>query len=611
MLKDRSIPRRPETTPAPGRAEKYLSGWGAAVFFVAAFVALWIYLERTQLYLFHYREQQQVFLMDWHYGLGLMKRPGGFSRLVSQFLIQFFQVPLVGSAVTALPGVLSGAFLWGICRRIKDCVGLLPLCMAPSLLLLTALTDTYLSYQALAAFTLAVALLWIYAAGVSTRRIGIRLGIGAALTLLSFILCGPFMMTVVAPGILLFDLFTRREKAPLQTVQLLLAFLAGSAGILCGLLRDMPEAFLCEAFYEAMLEAPYGLNLCWIATLACLTVFFLLSFIRRIPVAAGLAAALLLTVLSAFLYKEGVRKALNPRVYATERMYDFLCAGRWDDILRDPAAHYNNYLITNIVNMALSRKGTLLEDLFSYPQNGPLSLLAADEKDLQTIPLLQVISQVHYQFGNVACAQNLGFDVFVGRRDGNPSMLQMLVKTNLITGAYGVAEKYIARLEKTWRYADWAHGMRRFLWDDAAVDGDPELGSKRRGLPRENAFLFTHGVYKEMQDILEANPSDRTARDYQLALLLLMKNNAAIRSFVEARFGTPVLPDVPPLVAASEEDLDWCRAHGVGQEVLDRYRRFRERYAECVRSRENPAQALRREFGSTYWYYFLFKEFQT
>ena len=599
-----------------GRKDGRLAKWGPAVFFAAAFIALWVFLERTQLYVFHYREQQQVFLLDWRYVLGLLKRPGGFSLALSQALVQFFPLPLVGSAVTALLGILAGAALWGVCRRIQEIPWLLPLCLVPSLLILTALTDTFLSYQALVAFGLAVGLVWTYAAGISSRRIGTRLWAGAILTLLAFVLSGPFAMTVVAPGIFLSDLFARREKALWQGVQPLLAFGTGLAGIAGGVWKDLTDAFCCDGFYEAWLEVPFSVNLCWIALLSCLVVFFLCSFIRRMPLPAGIGLALLLTVLTVFFYREGVRKTLDPRDYASKRMYCLISAGDWDTVLRDPAARYNNLLLTNMVNLALSQKGSLLEDMFAYPQNGPSSLLVADEETLQDASLLQIISQIHYHFGNVACAQNLGFDAFVGQRYGNPTMLRLLVKTNLVTGAYGVAEKYIARLEKTWRYADWATGMRPFLWNDAAVESDPELGAKRKDLPLENAFLFTHGVYKEMQDILEANPSDRVARDYQLALLLLFKNISGIRAFVDTHFGTPVLPELPSLVqqaliVASEDNLDWCRSHGVSQEMTGRFEKFRERYASAVRAGENPANLLRREFGSTYWYYYLFKESKT
>ena len=230
------------------RTKEFLLKWGPAVYFAAAFAVLWLFLERTQLYLFHYREQQQIFLLDWSYVLGLLKRPCGVSLALAQSLVQFFQLPLVGSGVTTLLAVLAAASLWGICRRIRDCVWLLPLCLVPSLLVLTALTDTYLSYHVLVAFTLAISLVWVYAARISSRRIGTRLCAGAFLTLLSFPLCGPFAMTVTAPGIFLFDLFTHRQKAPWQGIQPVLAFLIGLAAISCGLLPDLRDAFLCDSF---------------------------------------------------------------------------------------------------------------------------------------------------------------------------------------------------------------------------------------------------------------------------------------------------------------------------------------------------------------------------
>lgn len=46
---------------------------------------------------------------------------------------------------------------------------------------------------------------------------------------------------------------------------------------------------------------------------------------------------------------------------------------------------------------------------------------------------------------------------------GNPRMLKRLVQTNLIYGAYPVAEKYIRILENTFYYKDWAKSQRKFL----------------------------------------------------------------------------------------------------------------------------------------------------
>ena len=61
-----------------------------------------------------------------------------------------------------------------------------------------------------------------------------------------------------------------------------------------------------------------------------------------------------------------------------------------------------------------------------------------------------LLSDVYFTMGNVAAAQEMAFESNIGALcDGNPRMTQRLVQTNLIYGAYPVAEKYIAVLENT------------------------------------------------------------------------------------------------------------------------------------------------------------------
>mgnify|MGYP006982334854 CR=1 FL=1 len=63
---------------------------------------LWFHLQTMQEPLFFYREQQQIFLFDSTYIFSILKQIGGLATFISQFLIQFFRIPLIGSLVTAL-----------------------------------------------------------------------------------------------------------------------------------------------------------------------------------------------------------------------------------------------------------------------------------------------------------------------------------------------------------------------------------------------------------------------------------------------------------------------------------------------------------------------------
>ena len=72
---------------------------------------LWFHLQTMQEPLFFYREQQQIFLFDSTYIFSILKQIGGLATFISQFLIQFFRIPLIGSLVTALIGGISGLSL--------------------------------------------------------------------------------------------------------------------------------------------------------------------------------------------------------------------------------------------------------------------------------------------------------------------------------------------------------------------------------------------------------------------------------------------------------------------------------------------------------------------
>ena len=111
--------------------------------------------------------------------------------------------------------------------------------------------------------------------------------------------------------------------------------------------------------------------------------------------------------------------------------------------------------------MALARKGILADEAFKYTQHGPRGLMVAWNKSTTISALL---SDVYFTMGNVAAAQEMAFESNIGALcDGNPRMTQRLVQTNLIYGAYPVAEKYIAVLENTFYYKYWAKAQRKFL----------------------------------------------------------------------------------------------------------------------------------------------------
>ena len=103
-------------------------------------------------------------------------------------------------------------------------------------------------------------------------------------------------------------------------------------------------------------------------------------------------------------------------------------------------------------------------------------------------------------------------------------MLKRLIETNLITGSYPIADKYIQLLEKTWYYKDWATAHRRFLYNDKAVEEDKILGMKRRCWKAEASAAkpYTDPV-SSLINLLPACPDNKAGLAYLTSFLLLNK----------------------------------------------------------------------------------------
>ena len=229
-----------------------------------------------------------------------------------------------------------------------------------------------------------------------------------------------------------------------------------------------------------------------------------------------------------------------------------------------------NYMLLNYANLALSHQGKLLEHWTSYRQDDPQALCLKSD---MTPGCMELLSMIHYNTGNIAAAQDMAFES--NQYCERPETLKMLVRTNIIFGNYKVAGKYIARLEKTLFHRDWAKGMRKCL-SDSAVASDPELSSKRRGLPRTDAFTLRDRLLDDLVLLLEADPSNKAARDYAIVNLNLGKDARALKAFVDKFYGTQVLPMLSNsmqigLLTASQGDLEYCLSHGVSRTAIEVY----------------------------------------
>jgi uncharacterized protein YxeA len=516
---------------------------------------LWMYLQQTQQFIFHYREQHQLFLNDYDSLKPMLTAIGGLAQVCAMFLVQFFSEGSWGALITACCGGGIALFFWlGIKRLLEAPLYCFPLCFIPPLLQISALSDTYYSYASLTAMLL--------------------------MSILFFLV----------------SLFRKRMTR-------IVAFIVA---VIC-------MAFIVyqpEGYYEPLLKTPAYCKWPWLS-LVILVVPWLTRFFPKRGNVMKTIIGIVLAIIIGLAFHVLTNKRIDPDNYKFMELNSYVISSEWDKVI-ETCNHtsLNNTLFMNYLNLALSHQGKLLQLLFHYPQRDASSLLC----EYQKIPdVIQLQSFIYYQMGDVAAAQNTAFSASVCNRLGSPSALQLLVKTNLAYGAYEVAEKYIAQLEKTWKYKEWASYYRSLLDNEQAIDKDQEIMNLRKSLTKEDHFAVALGVMTDLDYVVEANPDNRAAFEYLVSMLLLSKDNVSIRYFVDKYAGTPVLAKVPELLqeaiySIAEQEPDYLRAHGVSEEVFKKYDDFYNKYIQSRNARRNPATDLRKEYGHSFWYYLMFNK---
>ncbi len=528
------------------------------------------------------------------------------ATICSQFIIQFFKVPLIGSLVTALIGGVSGWLFWLTLRKIHPALYLLPLAFLPILFqYLYLIKDSY-HYEGLIAMLFWSLALSLYSYGTRKFNWTYRTLIGCLLAIGLFYTMGSVAVLFVL-SILLFDILQKSERWYASFIPLLLLLIVGSLCVLGGSKPDYDYVFWMKDYVEYFIELEPFYGFSWQIALLVMLLFFLSRYLDHIKTYLKALVAVALLALSGIYYTQTALQQRNKDFYALMQMFHYIDTEQWDAIISSADLNYNNYLHLNCLNLALSHKGVIQTDLFKYPQSGIQSLVSKYQAHIEESFLF---SQIYYHVGITSLAYNFAFGTSVGITHGSPVMTKLLIKSHLIYGQYPAAEKFISLLEKTWAYHEWASSQRKFLYNDLAVENDPELGTKRKSLSSDkDLFANIIGLFDNLMIILEENPQNKAALDYTIGILLLSKDLPAIKMFVERFSGTEVLPTLPePLqqavISYAEHDPDYCRKYGVTDKVLSEFSLFKQRVLGLRHARQDITAGIA-DYRPTFWYYLI------
>ncbi|MBW6502089.1 MAG: hypothetical protein K0B05_11915 [Bacteroidales bacterium] len=299
----------------------------------------------------------------------------------------------------------------------------------------------------------------------------------------------------------------------------------------------------------------------------------------------------------------------NRQYFKVEKMF---YEGKYDEVIafntRNPSS---NMLTIFLNNIALCETGKLNDMLFRFRQSPDGQTLFLKWEMLGEI--LKRGGWFYYTVGMINEANRWAFENMV-MKGHSPEGLKMLTRTELINGNYSMAEKYNAVLKKSLFYRRDAREFGKFLFNDLAVEADPELGEKRRIKTESDFFVVTDDPYYNVDQLLSSGMGNRNAMEYKLAFLMITENYEGIAEelpYLE-RYGYTSIP-VHVEEAAMVYSLMFKGKQpetgnlSISPQTAARFNQFLQTFQLFNNDRQAAEPSLRQRFGNTFWYYAFYR----
>ncbi len=572
-----------------------------------------------------------VFYTGWSYFEQFLRYPGGIVEYGGSFLSQLFYVGWAGAAVATAQAWLTCAATDFILKRFGF-PGLRWLRFVPALILLGMYASYSFHFVTAIALTVSLLFVCLYLAQAkpvpSQEATGTvrRLAVFAVLSLVLYTTAGGAYL-VFAAIVVLFEVGQRQGRvavvyllfvAVLPYIEGVLVFGQRPANAYGALLPYPWEKFALQGADEG-LPLAYALYLFPPVALLAGTLGRVAAKLpgervrallatarlgRNLPATVRAVLASLAWVIAGaamvFATRDGERKTLFVVDYCSyHRM--------WPRVLEAAKHCPDNTIVMHAVNRALYHTGRLGYDMFKHPQR-PDALLLSGPRHVHEY---WKKFDMYIELGHMNLTEN-GLNECIERFGEQPSLLKRLALINLVKGRTESAKVYLRALTRTLFHADWARDYLARLSEDPGLDADADIRQLRArvvkrdhiaALPKEDILL----------NLLDANPHNRMAFEYLMALYLLSRqtdrlatNYGRIENFDYAE--APPLYQEALLLRATQtrRPLD---LHG-HQPSGDLYQRFETMSRIIRRHGGRPAaaaDALARDFGGTYFFYHLYR----
>ena len=476
-----------------------------------------------------FQEQYQMFLFDTNYFLERIVLPGGLADYISEFLVQFYYMPVLGGTIIALLLMSIQAISWGLMKQygMKSVFPGYLLSFVPSIVLWCAMGDQNLLLSFVVALTGALLMGWIH--NRFHNRL-VKVVFELVSTALVYWFLGPvvFLYAVLMIGDTLMK--GKQKERFLSSLGysacLLILTVAWILLTTQSLQYPISRIFTGLNYYRypgTVSPLPLGVMI-W----TVVVVFFGMvpdshAWIKKLQQSKVVMVLAYVLVIVASWF--GIKASFDAMTYDLID-YDFLVrTEQWDKIIekaeKKPAT---TPLSVSCVNLALSQKGMLADRLFEFYQNGGEGLFPTFTRDMIS-PVST--AEIFFRLGMVNDAERYMFEAqeAIPNYRKSARLTRRIIECEIINGNYQVAAKLLRRLQKTLFYSNWANQTMALLGNEKAINRHPIYGKLRKYREKKQDFLFSDREMDQMLGLLFLNDNhNKMAYEYLVCYELLQRD---------------------------------------------------------------------------------------
>ena len=476
-----------------------------------------------------FQEQYQMFLFDIGYFLERIVLPGGLADYISEFLVQFYYMPVLGGTIIALLLMSIQAISWGLMKQygMKAVFPGYLLSFVPSIVLWCAMGDQNLLLSFVVALSGALLMGWIH--NRFHNRL-VKVVFELVSTALVYWFLGPVVFLYVA--LMIGDtLMKGKQNGHIlsslgYSACLLILTIAWILLTTQSLQYPLYRIFSGLNYYRypgTVSPLPLGVMI-W----TVVVVFFGMvpdghAWIKKLQQSKVVMVLAYVLVIVASWF--GIKASFDEMTYDLID-YDFLVrTEQWDKIIekaeKKPAT---TPLSVSCVNLALSQKGMLADRLFEFYQNGGEGLFPTFTRDMIS-PVST--AEIFFRLGMVNDAERYMFEAqeAIPNYRKSARLTRRIIECEIINGNYMVAAKLLRRLQKTLFYSNWSNQTMSLLGNEKAINQHPIYGKLRKYREKKQDFLFSDREMDQMLGLLFLNDNhNKMAYEYLVCYELLQRD---------------------------------------------------------------------------------------